>query len=389
MSTTRTSSRRQRILPARYQDPDPPSSQPTTTTNPTPTTTAPRGRKRSRSTSITSRPLKRTASEHTETQLESLQSDIALTLNASSCPAIPRITVPLDIDVTHVQLPAWIDMTTDYWTIWRHIYDKWQIQRKFATIYASISGQSEGVELAHQEIDRLLYIREKLLADHPDRQDIDLRNRKQVKQVWRYLSKAQTLGEEVAKFNCLRVAREMGWDVTSSEEDGDMWNQIGVYLIEQGVEGRIFIDPRDYYDHYSWCVEDFGKEVSQELLTGFYHKFAKVSTEECKREAIEECNDCSVSTETCQCSDTCLLCLPHTEGYVPISPISSLPSPPRTPGTQPLPSYFKGRRLSHPSRKIRDNYSDDDAVDIILSFSGQYTRPPNKRRGRSRHTQID
>ena len=390
MSTTRTSSRRQRILPARYQDPDPPSSQPATanTTTTTTTATAPRGRKRSRSTSTTCRPHKRAASEHTETQLESLQSDIALTLAPSPCPTLPRITVPLDIDVTHVQLPAWIDMTTDYWTIWRHIYDKWQIQKKFATIHASISGQSEGVELAHQEIDRLLYIREKLLADHPDRQDIDLRNRKQVKQVWRYLSKVQPLDEEVAKFNCLRVAREMGWDVTSSEEDGDTWNQIGLYLIEQGVEGRIFIDPREYYDHYSWCVEEFGKEVSQELLKGFYHKFARTGglTEGCKREAIEECDDCSASTETCHCTDSCLLCLPRIEGYVPISPISSLPSPPRTPGTQPLPSYFKGRRLSHPSAKLRDNYSDEDAVDILLSFSA---RPPNKGRGRSRHTQID
>jgi hypothetical protein len=388
MSTTRTSSRRQRILPARYQDPDLPPSQPTTTTT---TATAPRGRKRSRSTSVTSRPYKRTASEHTETQLESLQSDIALTLNASPSPTIPRITIPLNIDVTHVQLPAWIDMTTDHWTIWRHIYDKWQIQKKFAIIHSSISGQSQGVELAHQEIDRLLYIREKLLADHPDRQDIDLRNRKQVKQLWRYLSKVQLLGEEVAKFNCLRVAREMGWDVTSSEEDEDMWKQIGVYLIEQGVEGRIFIDPREYYDHYSWCVEDFGKEVSPKLLTGFYHKFVRTggSTEECKREAIEECDDCSASTESCQCTNACLLCLPHTEGYVPISPISSLPSPPRTPGTQPLPSYFKGRRLSHPPPKVRDKYSDDDAVDILLSFSGQYTRPPNKRQGRSRHTQLD
>ena len=369
MSTTRTSSRRQRILPARYQDPDPPSSQPTTTNNPTTTTTAPRGRKRSRSTSITSRPLKRTASEHTETQLESLQSDIALTLNASSCPAIPRITVPLDIDVTHVQLPAWIDMTTDYWTIWRHIYDKWQIQKKFATIYASISGQSEGVELAHQEIDRLLYIREKLLADHPDRQDIDLRNRKQVKQVWRYLSKAQTLGEEVAKFNCLRVAREMGWDVTSSEEDGDMWNQIGVYLIEQGVEGRIFIDPRDYYDHYSWCVEDFGKEVSQELLTGFYQKFARVSTEDANEKQsrnamIVLCQQklVSVRGHVYYVYHTrrdkfqyhryrhCLHHHGHLEHnhYRPIS-----------------------RQTDYPTRhgKNDSNYSDDDAVDIILSFS--------------------
>ena len=114
------------------------------------------------------------------------------------------------------------------------------------------------------------------------------------------------------------------------------------------------------------------------------------ATEECKREAVEECDHCSVSNETCQCTDACLLCLPHTETYVPISPLSSLPSPPRTPGTQPLPSYFKGRRLSHPSAKVRDKYSDDDAIFILLSFSGQYTRPPNnKRRGRSRHTQID
>ena len=294
-------------------------------------------------------------------------------------------------------------MTTDYWTIWRHIYDKWRIQKKFTVINANLYGITEGLDIANTEINRLLYIREKLLTDHPDRQDIDLRNRKVVTQVWQYLSKMQNLGEDVAKFSCKRVARDMGWEFNMLEDNGDdedMWNQIGRFLIEQGMEGRIFIDPRDYYDHYSWCVEDFsgGKEISEEILQGFYNKFAQStattideSTSNNNCETIN-CEQCSPSTEKCQCEETCLLCLPHTEGYTPISPISSLPSPPRTPGTQPLPSYFKGRRLSHPSTTTKlllpEQVTDDDAVDILLSFSGVCT-PPTKRRGRSRHLRVD
>lgn len=399
MSATRTSARRQRMLPARYQDPEPPPSSQTTTTTTAVSTTVPRGRKRSRSSSSTSPPQKRTSSEHTETQLESLQSDIALKLTASSPPqqplplsssGPPRITVPLDIDVSDIQLPSWIDMTTDYWIIWRHIYDKWRIQQKFANINANLYGINDGLDIAQQELDRLLYIREKLLTDHPDRQDIDLRNWKTVKRVWLYLSKLQSFGEEVTKFSCKRTAKEMRWDITSDNED--MWNQVGVFLIEQGIEGRIFIDPRDYYDHYSWCVEDLGKEVSEDMLRGFYQKFAcktTTTTEDGSYREMIQCDDCSASPEECQCHETCLLCLPLTEGYIPISPLSSLPSPPRTPGTQPLPSYFKGRRLSHPSTKAPDISTDDDAVNILLSFSGLYTRPPNRRRGRTINKRIE
>jgi hypothetical protein len=278
-------------------------------------------------------------------------------------------------------------MTTDYWILWRHIYDKWRIQQKFANVNAVLHGFTKGLDLAQKEIDRLLYIRETLLTDHPDRQDINLRNRKTVKQVWRYLSKAQSLGEEVAKFNCVRVEREMRWDIMS--EDDVMWDQVGLFLIEQGTEGRIFIDPRGYYDHYSWCVEDFGNDVSECILRDFYLKFAmrRGENEHPSRETID-CDDCSTAassstSEDCQCGETCLLCLPQSEGYVPISPISSLPSPPRTPGTQTLQSYFKGRRLSHPSPKERDKYTDDDAIDILLSFCGLDTRQA-KRLGRSK-----
>src|SRR5579859_3442033 len=167
-----------------------------------------------------------------------------------------------------------------------------------------------------------------------------------------------------------------------------MWRQIGVFLIEQGNEGRIFIDPRQYYDHYSWCVEDFGKDVPHRLLTDFYCKFARnVNPEEGAIKEIMDCKDCTVSTDSCTCGDTCLLCLPQAAGYSPVSPLSSLPSPPRTPGTQPLPSYFKGKRLSHPPPKSHDTYTDDEAVDILLAFSGR-ERPSisrhKKQRGRSK-----
>lgn len=261
-------------------------------------------------------------------------------------------------------------MTTDYWTVWRHIYDKWHIQAKFANIHAMVHGSTHGEDLAYKELDRLLYIREKLLTDHPDRQDLDLRNRRTVKHVWQFLAKSQDTGYEVAKFNCERVAKEMRWEV--SKEDGAMWDQIGAFLMEQGNEGRIYIDPREYYDHYSWCVEDFGQDVSPDALNAFYHQFLRrVDTKESCRLDTIECGDCSVSTDACLCEKMCLLCLPRTETYIPISSESSLPSPPRTPGTQPLPSYFKGKRLSHPPRlKSNITFTDDEAVDLILAFSG-------------------
>ena len=392
MSTTRTSSRRQRILPARYQDDEniPPSLTNTTTTTTTTTTTLPRGRKRSRSPSST-RTSKRNSSQITETQLSTLESDITLKLTASppALPLPPRITVPLDIDVTDTNIPSWIDMTTDYWTVWRHVYDKWRIQSKFATITAVVCGNEEGVKIACTEIDRLLHIRERLLTDHPDRQDIDLRNRRTVKQVWRYLQRAQAQGEEVAKFSCTRVEREMRWDV--DEEKEGMWDQIGVFLVEQGNEGRIFIDPRDYYDHYSWCVEDFGKDVSETVLRDFYNKFARNTTQEEVWKEVLDCDECSTSAaeENCSCEETCLLCVPHTEGYSPISPISSLPSPPRTPGTQSLQAYFKGRRLEHPPLKQRDDPTDDDAAEILVSFSGLEPRPPPSKRRKLRRTATE
>lgn len=280
-------------------------------------------------------------------------------------------------------------MTTDYWTVWRHVYDKWRIQSRFAQINAVVHGNDQGVQVACKEIDRLLHIRERLLTDHPDRQDIDLRSRRTVKQVWRYLQRAQAQGEEVAKFSCIRIQREMRWDVNEDKEG--MWDQIGMYLIEQGNEGRIFIDPRDYYDHYSWCVEDFGKDVSVAGLLGFYDKFARsISQEEVWKEFLD-CEECSSSPaeEKCLCEETCLLCVPHTEGYSLISPISSLPSPPRTPGTQSLQAYFKGRRLEHPPLKQRDDPTDDDAVDILLSFSGSEQKPSPAKRRKLRRTTTE
>lgn len=280
-------------------------------------------------------------------------------------------------------------MSTDYWTIWRHVYDKWRIQYKFASVYSVLDGDTEGPELAAQEIDKLHYVREKLLMDHPDRQDIDLRTRKTVKQVWRYLSKVQEQGEQVARFNCARMENEMKWD--NASENDDMWDQIGAFLIEQGNEGRIFIDPRQYYNHYSWCVEDIGKDIPAVLLTDFYRKFAKpVSLVEDLLKPIVECKECTPSTETCTCGDTCLLCVPQADSYSSVSPISNLPSPPRTPGTQPLPSYFKGKRLSHPQPNSTSTiYTDDDAVDILLQFSGVERRSSisrhKKQRGRSKN----
>jgi hypothetical protein len=401
MSATRTSSRRPRVLPARYQDQEPTPStsivttSTTTTVTTTTTTTAttiapPRGRKRSRSPTIT-RSKKRPSSQHTESQLESLQSDITLKLTAS--PTVtnpPRITVPLDIDTTHTQLPSYIDMNTDYWTIWRHVYDKWRIQEKFAIITASVAGvdavMDKGVNLARNEIDRLYYVREKLLTDHPDRQDIDLRNRYHVKHVWKFLSTVQSLGDDVAKFNCQGVASDMGWD--GQPDDEAMWDQIGAFLIEEGNEGRIFIDPREYYDHYSWCVEDLGRPVTNDILKSFYQKFAtKINQDETTSCDVIE-GDTPSSTEYCQCGDVCLLCLPQTDAYLPVSPLSSLPSPPRTPGTQSLQSYFKGRRLSHPPLKSPQPYTNDDAVNILLSFAGIAT-PPSTRQKRPKRSKSN
>jgi len=275
-------------------------------------------------------------------------------------------------------------MNTDYWAIWRHVYDKWRIQYKFAIVNSVLYSHSEGLDIATQELDKLHFVREKLLLDHPDRQDIDLRTRTTVKQVWRYLSKAQAQGEQVAKFNCARMENEMKWDISS--EDVNTWDQIGAFLIEQGNEGRIFIDPRQYYDHYSWCIEDLGKTVPRGVLTDFYRKFARKAKHP-KQHVVKdiiECKECTTSTENCACGDTCLLCLPQAEGYPPVPPVSSLPSPPRTPGTQTLPSYFKGKRLSHPAPKsTHHKYTDDDAIDILLAFSG-IDRPAMSRQKRQR-----
>jgi hypothetical protein len=372
MSTTiRTSSRRQRILPARYQD-SPLSTTPTTTINP------PRNRKRSLSHDSTCPPR----SSKRRTSSSKQEAHITLTLTAYSAESTPpRITVPLDIDVTVTPLPSWIDMTADYWMLWRHMYDKWIIQARFARINAILHDDT-GIQVADAEMDRLLSIRERLLSDHPDRQDIDLRCRRTVKRVWQFLTRRQSYGENDADFDCLRVEKEMGWDM--SEES--VWDQIGAYLMEQGYEGRIFIDPRAYYSHFSWCVEDHGKHISDDTLFHFYDKFARhVEKPEISRTTIE-CDECSKSTGPCTCLDTCLLCLPFVEGVVPVSPLSSLPSPPRTPGTQSLQSYFKGKRLSHPPSKLPVEYTDHHAINILLSFAG--AKPPEpfreNKRGRSR-----
>jgi hypothetical protein len=370
-TTTRTSSRRQRILPARYQDP-PLSTTPTNTTNP------PRNLKRSLSPDSTCPPpsSKRISSSSKQ------EAHITLTLTAYPAESTPpRITVPLDIDVTDTPLPSWIDMTADYWTLWRHMYDKWSIQARFARINAVLHDDT-GVQVADAEMDRLLSIRERLLTDHPDRQDIDLRCRRAVKRVWQFLTRRQSYGENDADFDCLRVEKEMGWDMSGES----VWDQIGAYLMEQGYEGRIFIDPREYYTHFSWCVEDHEKHISDDTLLHFYDKFARhVEKPEISRTTVD-CDECPTSTGPCTCLDTCLLCLPFVEGVVPVSPLSSLPSPPRTPGTQSLQSYFKGKRLSHPPLKRPVEYTDHHAINILLSFAG--AKPPEplreNKRGRSR-----
>jgi hypothetical protein len=253
------------------------------------------------------------------------------------------------------------------------MYDKWQIQKRFVTI---ASTPHEPLTLALREIDRLLYIRERLLLDYPDRQDIDLRDPPTVRRVWRFLRQCQARGEDVAKFSCARVERDLGWEL---DEDGD-WDAVSAYLLEQGNEGRIFIDPRTYYDSHSWIVEDFpGKTISPHALEHFYAQFTTYNPSYA-RETLE-CGKCSDADECGGCEDVCLLCLPAVETVAPISPLSSLPSPPRTPGTQSLPSYFKGRRLVHPPvREEVVEYTDDEAVDILLSFSG--VAPRKRRKGR-------
>ena len=419
MSGTRTSTRRHRILPARYQEDErssSPSSQNTPTAAQSPTATAPasaitttvtaattspapRGMKRTRSTSSSRSshlPRKRpittnTTQPHINPQRDDdalPPADRAQNPSAQKTP-LPRITVPLDIDVTHVQLPIWLDMSTNYWPTWRHMYDKWQIQKRFACVNARLHDTQEGVDLALREIDRLLHIREKLLLDYPDRQDVDLREARTVRRVWRFLRKCQGRGEDVAKFNCGKVERMMRWDFCKAEDDDDGrneagWEQVSNFLIDRGNEGQIFIDPRTYYDHYSWCVEDFAGKVTQSALEKFYSQFTcRTETDVLDRHAREtiDCEKCSPPTaEHDSCEHSCLLCLPQTETVPPISPLSSLPSPTRTPGTQSLPSYFKGRRLPHPPpEKKVEEYRDEDAVDVLLSFSG--VSPRKRRRG--------
>jgi len=279
-------------------------------------------------------------------------------------------------------------MTTDYWCIWRHVYDKWRIQQKFAKINALKHNDEKGYEFACDELDRLWYIREKLLMDHPERQDIDLRNRRTVKLVWRFLRKMQLQGDDVAKFDCRKVESELRWD--GWIEDDAIWDKIGAFLRDQGNEGRIFIDPRDYYDHYSWCLEDSNKNVMDVRLLEFYNKFsAKVDIEEEPTPPLIECKECRPESD-CQCEENCLLCLPRADGYAPISPVSSLPSPPRTPGTHPLPSYFKGIRLAHPPEKTTESFTDDEAVGILLSFYGAEDKAGRKRvKRRHRNSEIE
>ena len=227
--------------------------------------------------------------------------------------------------------------------------------------------------------------------DHPERQDIDLRNRRMIKLVWRFLRKIQLQGEagDVAKFECRKVEKELRWD--GLRDNASIWDQIGTFLLEQGNEGRIFIDPREFYDHYSWCIEDSNEEVGDVQLSDFYSKFAgRVDIEEERPRDIIECKECNPSTECCQSQDGCLLCLPQVEAVMAVSPVSSLPSPPRTPGTQPLPSYFKGIRLPHPPERQSESYIEDDAVCILLSFGGfDASKPRYKKRARIRRRGDD
>jgi hypothetical protein len=296
----------------------------------------------------------------------------------------PRITVPLDMDVSNVSIPQWIDLTVDYWALWRHHFDKWNIQLRFAKVNNSRDGDATGIDIARKEIDKLFYIREKLLMDHPDRQDIDIRSRRAVKHVWRYLCKAQAYGVKCTDFRCSQVEQQFGWNTML--EDEDMWDHIGEYLMEQGVEERIFIDPRLFYPHFSWTVVDSGKEVTDENLAEFYDQFAQQATLESSSTTIE-CDECTGSAKTCLCEETCLLCLPQVQGIPPVSPLSSLPSPPRTPGTQSLHLPFKGKRLPHPPPPVETlSYTGEDAANILLGFAGLPIYQPNedKRRGRQR-----
>jgi hypothetical protein len=387
MSSTRMSSRRHRILPARYQDTDSPPSF-------TLSTNAPRGRKRTRSSYNNNEdtnppPFKsrkrRLSGEGLTPRLDPIDADISLNHATCSASVDPlRITVPLDIDVSHLQLPDWIDLNTDYWVMWRHNYDKWHIQHKFALVNKFHNRCNRGVDIAAKAIDNLLFIREKLLTDHPDRPDLDLENRNMVKNVWRYLVKAQQDpgAEAVAEFNCVSVAKETRWDVTTNDET--LWREIQAFLIEQGNEGKIFIDPRKYYNHFSWCVEDCGSaRVSSRQLYGFYEQFGAPVVDEEPQETIS-CVDCSASAQKCNCGQVCLLCLPHADGYMPVSPQSSLLSPPRTPGTQTMPAYFKGRRLSHPPVRLRKHFTDEEAAGLLLQFADVGTKLERQFKARRR-----
>src|SRR5204862_6191274 len=93
---------------------------------------------------------------------------------------------------------------------------------------------------------------------------------------------------------------------------------------------------------------------------------------------VLDCAKCTPPTTiAAQSPDTqhlshCLLCLPKTDPISVMSPSSSLLSPPRTPGTRPLPSYFGGRRLPHPKPPLTDTHiSDEDGARMLLRLLGR------------------
>jgi hypothetical protein len=244
------------------------------------------------------------------------------------------------------------------------MYDKWHLQARFARIVAVRTGDSGPLSVAEEELEQLHHVREKLLADKPERQDILFEDSRMVRLVWRYLGRREDAGEAEAKFDTRTVAGE----VRLQEPGG--WERLAGYLSEQASKGRIFIDPREFYNHYSWLIEDSPSPPEPSLLLSFYDTFVQeLEFPSNPLPAIIDCAKCS-QTDTDDGLPHCLLCLPKEETYQMMSPSSSLLSPPRTPGTRPLQSYFRGQRLPHP-KPPPPEISEQDAARMLFTIHNE------------------
>jgi len=275
--------------------------------------------------------------------------------------------------------------------LWRHMYDKWRVQEKFAKIVFTRTGDSAPLVVAHGELDVLLRVRERLLSERPERQDISFRERKVTRLVWRYLLRREELKEAEAKFKTGEVSAEMGFENEMTWDDVK-WDRLMGYLTEQARKGRIFIDPRNFYDHYSWLIEDSLSPPPTSFLPQFYDTFAQElpSPPASPLPVILDCAKCSQTTHQEEEDDLpcCLLCLPRVDDvYTVMSPSSSLLSPPRTPGTTPLPSYFRGRRLAHPRPEPSTDVSDEDVAGMLITL-GKHPLPERAKKRQRRELHL-